>query len=159
MRHTGHISLVAFLALGTACATAPSGRVYEAPAKLMAADRDGLVDAVLELAASQGWEIVQVDQGRGAIEALTEERTISGVVMRDRWRFVAVDFELRVEKRLEAKFDPSDVAWESSDRVCDTYEYADEEEQLAAINRLLKSGGAEIALGVMRNPITGGSAR
>ena len=111
-------------------------RVYEPQRVPIEASQADLVSLVVEYASQAGWTVVRVRSGRPAlVEMLAPEVHEGGVLMRDRWIFLLVDGDVRVEKRLEAMFDPHGT-WDSSDVVCSTYEYEREQRTLLELVKL-----------------------
>jgi len=63
---------------------------------------------------------------------------VGGMATRTRWLFWADDDWMRVEMRLEARFDPAVDLWESSPVICDAYRYKTERHHLAFLAEFIR---------------------
>ena len=98
--------------------------------------QDVLVDAVLQHAAEQGWDVVHIDRMLGRVEAVAPLETDGVFSSRERWTFALADGHVTVFRRYEARFG-KDAAWEFSEGVCPGYTYAAELAQLRGVANAL----------------------
>ncbi len=99
--------------------------------------------AVEAFAKEQGWTLTTVAANAGYIEALTPNRILGAVEVRDRWSFRVTANGIEATKELEAHFGPDE--WERSPYVCDSYEYLEERATLSDIVSFLNSNRTVLA--------------